>query len=190
MITTKPIIADPLRLYELGLRNLMDMAILVHIARCGLIGARRASIADAIKVPYDTAHSGVVRLKELGLVTAGNRPHTGHSMVCTVRGWNLMTQPADFTMFPHSQLALQNHASRKKSRKETPSENQTPAADAPGIDVASGGNDDHPENPAEESITERADALGREIESHEAGPGTSQADGPECADGAEGSGAE
>lgn len=179
MITTKPIIADPLRLYELGLRNLMDMAILIHIGRCGLIGAKRQSVADTIKVSYDTARSGVDRLIEHGLVTTASRDHgpgLAHNMVCTVRGWNLLTQPADFTMFPHSQLALQNHASRKKSRKETPSENQTPAADAPGIDVGSGGNDDHPAGTAQEPITERSDALADEKHRDPDGAGNGQAD--------------
>ena len=179
MITTKPIIADPLRLYELGLRNLMDMAILVHIGRCGLIGAKRQSVADTIKVSYDTARSGVDRLIEHGLVTTASRDHgpgLAHNMVCTVRGWNLLTQPADFTMFPHSQLALQNHASRKKSRKETPPENQTPAADAPGIDVGSGANDDHPADTSQESITERADSLADEKHGDTDGAGNGQAD--------------
>jgi len=178
MITTKPIIADPLRLYELGLRNLMDMAILIHIGRCGLIGAKRQSVADTIKVSYDTARSGVDRLIEHGLVTTASRDHgpgLAHNMVCTVRGWNLLTQPADFTMFPHSQLALQNHASRKKSR-QTPPKNQTPAADAPGIDVGSGGNDDHPAGTAQESITERADTLADEKHGDTNGSGNGQAD--------------
>lgn len=179
MITTKPIIADPLRLYELGLRNLMDMAILVHIGRCGLIGAKRQSVADTIKVSYDTARSGVDRLIEHGLVTTASRDHgpgLAHNMVCTVRGWNLLTQPADFTMFPHSQLALQSHASRKKSRKEKPPENQTPAADAPGIDVGSGGHDDHPAGTAQESITERTDALADEKHGDADGAGNGQTD--------------
>lgn len=174
----KPIIADPLRLYELGIRNLMDMAILIHIGRCGLIGAKRQSIADTIKVSYDTARSGVDRLIEHGLVTAACRDHgpgLAHNMVCTVRGWNLLTMPADFTMFPHSQLALQNHASRKKSRKENPPKNQTPAADAPGIHMGIGANDDHPADTAKESITEWADALAEEKHGDPDGKGYGQA---------------
>lgn len=146
----KPIIADPLRLYELGLRNLMDMAILIHIGRCGLIGAKRQSIADAMGVCYDTARSGVDRLIDNGLVTSISRdyrPGSPHNFVCTVRGWNLLTTPADFSMFPHSQLTLENHA-RKKSR-QTPPENQTPAADAPGIHLERGGDDNHSTDPGD-----------------------------------------
>ena len=182
MITTKPIIADPLRLYELGLRNLMDMAILVHIGRCGIIGARRRFIADHMKVGYDTARSGTDRLWDLGLITSASRDHgpgLAHNLVCTVDGWKLLTDPPDFSPFPHSQLILKNHARRQKSRKETPSENQTPASDAPGIDVASGGNDDHPAGTAQESITERADSLADKKHGDPGSAGTGEADDSE-----------
>jgi hypothetical protein len=185
MIQTKPIIADPLRLYELGVRNLMDMAILIHIGRCGIIGARRRSIADHISVSYDTARTGTDRLWDLGLITSASRDHgpgLAHNLVCTVRGWNLLTQPADFTMFPHSQLALKNHATRKKSRKETPSENQTPADDAPGIDVGGGGDDNHPADTAKEPVTERADALDDKTEGDQGSAGTGEADNSERAE--------
>lgn len=106
---TKAIIADPMRLFELGLRNLMDMAILVHIGRCGIIGAKRTSIAAAHRVSYDTARSGVDRLCELGLVTSISKDYsvgTPFNFVCTVKGWNLLTTPADFSMFPHAQMSL------------------------------------------------------------------------------------
>ena len=176
MIQTKPIIADPLRLYELGLRNLMDMAILIHIGRCGIIGARRRSIADHISVSYDTARTGTDRLWDLGLITSASRDHgpgLAHNLVCTVRGWNLLTEPPDFSPFPHSQLTLKNHA-RKKSR-QSPPKNQTPAADAPGIDVGSGGNDDHAAGTSQESITERADPLDDKTEGDTGSAGTSEA---------------
>jgi hypothetical protein len=110
-------------------------------------------------------------------------------MVCTVRGWNLLTQPADFTMFPHSQLALQKHVS-KKNRKESPPENQTPAADAAGKHMGGGGNDDHPADTAQESIAERADSLGSKSKDGENGSGASETHGFEFADGTEGTDAE
>lgn len=190
----KPIIADPLRLYELGLRNLMDMAILIHIGRCGIVGAKRASIAALMNVGYETARSGVDRLCELGLITSVSRDYRAglpHNFVCTLRGWKLLTEPADFTMFPHSQLALQNHAARKKSRKKSPPpENQTPAADAPGIDVEAGGDDDHVADAAAHSDAEREAApLGSETPGDETGPGASEADDAEPADGQESAGA-
>lgn len=186
----KPIIADPLRLYELGLRNLMDMAILIHIGRCGIVGAKRASIAALMKVGYDTARSGVDRLCELGLITSVSRDYRAglpHNFVCTIRGWKLLTEPADFSMFPHSQLALKNYAARKKSPSP---ENQTPASDAPGIDVEQGCDDDSTADPAAHPHSEReAAALGRETPRDETGPGTSEADDAEPADGQEAAGA-
>lgn len=98
-----------MRLFELGLRNLMDMAIIIHIGRCGIIGAKRTTIAASLGVSYDTARSGVDRLCELGLVTSISKDHTqGTPMnfVCTVKGWNLLTMRADFTLFPHAQMEL------------------------------------------------------------------------------------
>ena len=169
MIQTKPIIADPLRLYELGLRNLLDMAMLVHIGRCGIVGTKRQAIADYMRVSYDTARSGVDRLFELKLIACASRdngPGSAHNLVCTVRGWKLLTQPADFTMFPYSQIVLQqqHHATRKKSRKETLPENQKPAAAAAAasVDLGGGGDDDHPANPAADSLAECPAALGGE----------------------------
>lgn len=184
MSATKPIIADPLRLYALGLRNLMDMAILVHVGRCGLIGARRRSIAEHIKVGYDTARTGTDRLAELGLITCiskDQRPGKAHNFVCTVRGWKLLTMPADFSMFPHSQLALKNHACREKSRQETPPENKTPASDAAAMPMGGGGSDDHFANTATDSLAERAAPLECEIDGGEDGKGTGEAADAELA---------
>jgi hypothetical protein len=179
----KPIIADPMRLYELGLRNLMDMAILVYIGRCGIIGAKRKAIAEEMKVHYHTAFSGVDRLIDLGLVTSisrDHRPGSPHNFVCTLRGWDLLTKPADFSMFPHSQLALENHA-RKKSRNTTP-ENQTPAAHPPGIELGSRSDDDRSPDAAADPDTERkAEALGRETPGDETGSGTGEVEHAESA---------
>jgi hypothetical protein len=114
---TKPIIADPLRLYALGLRNLMDMAILVHIGRCGILGARNSSIAEMLHAPYDTARSGTRRLKVLGLITTVSKDQSSglpHNFVCTIRGWKMLTEPADFSMFHQSQLAFEDYARKKR----------------------------------------------------------------------------
>jgi hypothetical protein len=108
-MNTKPIIADPMRLYALGLRNLMDMAMLIHIGRCGLIGSQRKAMAEVLGVCYNTTCSGVARLEDLKLITCISRDYKqGGPMnyVCTVRGWKLLTEPADFSIFPHCQLPL------------------------------------------------------------------------------------
>jgi hypothetical protein len=106
---TKPIIADPMKLYTLGVRNLMDMAILVHVGRCGLVGCGRQAMASALGVSYETARSGIDRLEDLGMVTAASRSNgigRAFCYVVTLRGWNLLTEPADLSLFPHAQLAL------------------------------------------------------------------------------------
>jgi hypothetical protein len=187
-ILTKAIIADPLRLYELGLRNLMDMAILVHIGRCGLVGTTRKSISEILKVSYDTARCGVDRLQDLKLVTPASRDHgpgSAYNMVCTVRGWNLLTQPADFSMFTHSQIALQKNVTRQKSRQEPQDLDEEPAARAAGIPLehgGEGGNDDHPEDTGAGALAQRqAGALGGEAQGDAGGAGTGEADDAEPA---------
>lgn len=114
-----------MRLFELGLRNLMDMAIMIHIGRCGIIGAKRTTIAAALRVSYDTARSGVDRLCELGLVTSISKDHTqGTPMnfVCTLKGWKLLTTPADFTLFPYAQMEL---GKRQSAKTEGPAGSST-----------------------------------------------------------------
>ena len=109
MMKIKPIIADPLRLYELGLRNLLDMAVLVFIGRCGLVGVQRTAISSRMKVCYQTARTSVDRLCELGLVTSASKSYsTGcpENYVCTRRGWDLLTEPSDFSLFPWAQSPL------------------------------------------------------------------------------------
>lgn len=187
-ILTKAIIADPLSLYELGIRNLMDMAILVHIGRCGLVGATRKSISEILKVSYDTARSGVDRLQDIKLVTPASRDHgpgCAYNMVCTVRGWNLLTQPADFTLFPHSQIALQNHVTRQKSRQTPQDTAQEPAALPSRLPLehrGEGGNDDHPEYTGAGALSQRqAGALGGEAQGDAGGAGTGEVDDAEPA---------
>lgn len=179
----KPIIADPMRLYALGLRNLMDMAILVHIGRCGLVGARRTSIAEMLGVSYDTARSGVDRLQEHRLVTVISRDHgpgLAHSMVVTLKGWKLLTQPADLSMFPHSQLALKNYARQKKATPSTQKADNAPAIHA-SLDDDGGGDRHRAADPGGRDEAKWPPALGSEDEGGENRPSTGTA---ERADGA------
>lgn len=105
----KPIIADPLRLYELGVRNLLDMATLIHIGRCGLVGVQRTAISQHMRVCYETARASVDRLCEMKLVTSASKgTSTGCPLnfVCTKAGWSVLTEPSDFTLFPWAQKPL------------------------------------------------------------------------------------
>lgn len=180
----KTIIADPLILDQAGIVTMRQAAIFIHIGRCGLVGTTIPQIFEALRLRGGTVTNIVNHLLDLRVVTDTGRA-TGQgrakNYVCTVRGWNLLTQPADFSMFPHSQLALENHA-RKKSRKTTPPENQTPAADAAGIDVGAGGDDDHPADPGDRTASERkAGELEVETQGNEGREGTSETDDAEPA---------
>ena len=118
MSVSKPIIADPMKLHALGLRNLTDMAALIHIGRCGIVGTQRQAIADVLRISYDTSRAACDRLFDLGLIAHACR-HNGYgspyNLICSKRGWDLLTAPADFSLFPHAQLALKTHGRGKKS---------------------------------------------------------------------------
>jgi len=186
----KPIIADPMRLYALGLRNLMDMAILVHIGRCGLVGARRTSIAEMLGVSYDTARSGVDRLQEHRLITVISRDHgpgLAYSMVVTLKGWKVLTQPADFSLFPHSQLALKNYGRQKKTTPATEKADDAPAIHA-SLDDDGDGNRNRGEDSGARAEAKWPPALGSEDEGGENRPSTGTAERPDGAGMEEGSG--
>jgi len=183
MMNTKPIIADPLRLYALGVRNLMDMAILVHVGRCGLIGTQRNAIKELLGVSYDTARSGMDRLQELKLITQVSKTNTtgcARNYCVTQRGWKLLTDPADFSLFPHAQSALATHESRKKSR-QAPPENQTPAAGAAGIEVGGGKPDDRAAGAAGGALAKRSAALAHQAPGDQGGTGPGETQHAELA---------
>ena len=117
----KPIIADPLALYRLGLRCLADVAALVHLGRCGLIGSVRPAMADHLGMPYETLRSAVDRLEELKLVT-GTSNNTGRGKanryVVTTVGWDVLTAPADLEPFGVAQTPL--HISGKEFEAKNP----------------------------------------------------------------------
>ncbi len=168
----KPIIADPMALDRAGIVTNRQSAILIHIGRCGLLGTTIPHITKSLKISGNSVTAIVAKLCELSLITGawvGNSQGRPRNYVCTVRGWNLLTQPADFSMFPHSQIALEKHA--HKTNRETPPENETPAAAAAGIDMGKGSADDCAEDAAADPDAERpAAALGGETPGNEGGP--------------------
>lgn len=180
MTGMKPIIADPMRLYSFGLRNLMDMVILVHIGRCGLVGARRTSIAEMLGVSYHTARSGVDRLQEHRLITVISRDHgpgLAYSMVVTLKGWKLLTQPADFSLFPHSQLALKNYDRQKKTTPAPEKADNAPAIHAI-LDDDGDGNRHRGEDSGARAEAKWPPALGSQDEGGENRPSTGTAERP------------
>jgi hypothetical protein len=106
----KPIIADPLILDRAGISTTRQAAIFIHIGRCGLIGTTIPQITEALAINHSTVRETIYILSEdLKLVTEAGRSNTkgrAFNYVVTIRGWQLLTSPADFSMFQHAQDAL------------------------------------------------------------------------------------
>lgn len=106
---TKAILPDPLLLDRAGITTTRQAAIFIHIGRCGLLGTTIPAATRALKINPSTVAQTIHGLCELKLVTAyGKQTGQGRAAnyVVTVPGWNLLTAPADFSMFPHAQTAL------------------------------------------------------------------------------------
>lgn len=106
----KTIMPDPVRLFRYGVRNLMDLAILVHIGRCGLTGARVGETAALLEVDPHTVWSGIRRLRALKMVTKGGqmtRPGSPHWFVVTVGGWELLTDAPDYSPYGSGEKEMQ-----------------------------------------------------------------------------------
>ena len=106
----RAIIADPMALYRMGLRCLVDMAALIHLGRCGLNGSVRPAMADALGVPYETLRSSLDRLEELKLVQESCH-HSGRGRallyIVSEDGWDALTRPADFSPFKAVQMPME-----------------------------------------------------------------------------------
>ena len=92
-------------MFAAGVRMGIDMAILVHMGRCGLQGSTMRGLAEHFSQPYETARCAVDRLADMGLVVeVYRRNNAGRAFVWTVsaKGWELITTPGDFSMFPQA----------------------------------------------------------------------------------------
>ena len=99
---TKPILPCPLALLRAGIHQMIDGAILVHLGRCGLSCATMTDIQEATGGNRETVRTAVERLMDLKLVVRASRSNgagRAFSYCVSVRGWELLTAPADFSMF-------------------------------------------------------------------------------------------
>ena len=106
---TNPIIADPMALDRVGVVSTKQAGVLIHIGRCGLVGTTIPEMSTALRINGSTLTHIVGVLVDLKLITSAvryNKQGRARNYVVTVRGWNLLTEPADFSMFPHVQTAL------------------------------------------------------------------------------------
>ncbi|MFZ9938464.1 MAG: hypothetical protein ACO3JG_15610 [Luteolibacter sp.] len=101
--------ADPLLIHAAGVRTMTELVLFIHIGRCGLVGCRRRDLAQRFRIAYETVVCACERLAELKLITEASRD-TGRgcaiNYIVTRKGWELLTTPADFSLFPQQQAAI------------------------------------------------------------------------------------
>ena len=105
----RAIIADPLHLDRVGVTTTRQAAIFIHVGRCGLLGTTIPAASKVLGFHVSTVAQTMDALCEARLVTAyGRASGQGRAInyVVTGRGWEVLTAPADFSMFPHAQQAL------------------------------------------------------------------------------------
>jgi hypothetical protein len=103
------IIADPFTLLKAGVRNTMDLAVLIHLGRCGLQGSTVPQMLEHFHEPYSSIRCAIDRLEELDLCLAvcrKNNSGRAQVWVVSVSAWTLLVTPADFSLFPHAQTPL------------------------------------------------------------------------------------
>ena len=98
----KPILADPLNMDRAGVTTCKLAATFVHIGRCGLVGTTIPSMTRDTGINGSTLTSHFNILQELKLITPFARTNAkgrAVSYCVTVKGWEVLTRPADFSMF-------------------------------------------------------------------------------------------
>lgn len=99
----KTIQTDPLKFLRGGINTMQQAAVLVHIGRTGLQGCRIDEIADSCRLSASTVACIATNLQAAGYATRfsrSNRKGRAFHWVATVKGWDLLTQPADVDLFP------------------------------------------------------------------------------------------
>jgi len=99
----KTIVPDPFTFHQAGIGTTQQAAILVHIGRSGLQGCRIDGIGDALRMSASTVQSVCYKLQDMGLVVRfgrTNRRGRAFYWTVTVRGWTLLTTPAEVDLFP------------------------------------------------------------------------------------------
>lgn len=116
-----PIIPDPRPMYRMGLRNLMDLIILIETGRAGVDGITSREITRIHGIHFETIATGCQRLRKLGLVAVGmQRQPKGKSirhLTITKRGWKLLTAAED--------LAMRNAQAMASADTQTPPKETT-----------------------------------------------------------------
>ena len=85
---------DPVFIYRSGIKNVLDFAILWHLAMVGLTGSNLPDLMAALDAPDPTLRRALERLESMKLVVASpNRDLPGHPLtwVCSRMGNRIVT---------------------------------------------------------------------------------------------------
>jgi len=105
----KPILPDPWTLHKAGLNTLHQAAVFVHLGRCGIQGTTVPGTAEALNINLNSVHSTMGLLEDLKLAVhyaKKNSQGRAKLYVVTKKGWELLTTPGDFTLFPDATRAM------------------------------------------------------------------------------------
>lgn len=101
---------EPVNLLRAGIVNMSDAALLVCCGRAGIVGVTTVDAAGACRLPHNTAHHCLARLRELGLVCAPTRD-TGQGRVnrhvIAPAGLALLQAPRETGAKPATQLPIE-----------------------------------------------------------------------------------
>lgn len=99
----KTITADIYQLLHAGVNTILQSAILIHVGRVGLQGVTVTELAAQMEVGESTVHGVLIVLTDLKLVTRFTRRGArgrAHHYVCSVKGWDILTRPVDYSLYP------------------------------------------------------------------------------------------
>lgn len=105
----KTIVADMYQLLHAGVRTLLQACVLIHVGRVGLQGVTVTKLAEHLEAGESTVNGVLIVLMELKLVTRftrSSRRGRAHHYVCSVKGWDLLTRPADYSLYPDALKAI------------------------------------------------------------------------------------
>jgi DNA-binding MarR family transcriptional regulator len=102
---TRTILPDPLTLQRAGITTLFQAAVLVHLGRCGLHGSTIPEMGAHFSTAVSSVSHALEKCAEAGLVTTYARSNSQGRVrhyTVTTRGWETLTTPADFSLFPQA----------------------------------------------------------------------------------------
>lgn len=105
----KQIVADIYQLLAAGVNTILQAAVLIHVGRVGLQGVTVTELARQLEVSESSVNGVLIALVELKMITRftrrGARGRAYH-YVCSVKGWDVLTRPVDYSLYPDALKAI------------------------------------------------------------------------------------